>query len=116
MIRPARPEDREPVLAFCQDTWGPGSGDYIERVWESWLADPDAQFFAAEEGGVAVGILYVRFLNAGEVWLQGLRIHREHRRHGLARALTLTALDAVRARGCRSVGSRSQRIMPAARR
>ncbi len=103
MIRPARPEDREPVLAFCQDTWGPGSGDYIEQAWESWLADPGVQLFAVQEAAIPVGILCVRFLNTEEAWLQGLRIHPQHRRHGLARALTLTALDAVRAQGCRSV-------------
>ena len=40
-IRPARPEDREAVLAFCMHTWD--WGDYIESVWDEWLHDPQGK-------------------------------------------------------------------------
>src|SRR5579884_2026420 len=44
-IRPARPEDGDVVLPFCQDTWE--WGDYIDRVWDGWLAEQDGRLFTA---------------------------------------------------------------------
>jgi len=38
-FRPAAPRDREAVFAFCATTWP--NGDYIPRVWDAWLADPE---------------------------------------------------------------------------
>src|SRR6266496_3284069 len=52
-IRFARPEDRDPVLAFCNETWS--WGDYITNVWDDWLQNPAGQLFVATMDGQPVG-------------------------------------------------------------
>src|SRR6478735_3959218 len=47
-VRPARPEDRDAVLAFCAHTWS--DGDYIEYVWDDWLKEDS-------KGVLLVGLL-----------------------------------------------------------
>src|SRR5258708_21232622 len=71
-IRPARPEDREAVLAFSAHTWE--WGDYIEYVWDEWLHDPQGMLFVATSDGQPVGIGHMRMLTKTEAWLEGLRI------------------------------------------
>ena len=45
IIRPARSEDKAAVLAFTQNTfhWG----DYIDWVWDDWIADPQGSMIVA---------------------------------------------------------------------
>lgn len=82
IMRPARPEDKTAVLAFCEHTfeWG----DYVPLVWDEWLADRQGQLLVAEADGVPVGLAKVSLLTPNEAWLQGLRVHPQHRRQGLA--------------------------------
>lgn len=44
-IRPAVPADREGVLAFSRNTFD--WGDFIEHVWDDWLADQAGQLLVA---------------------------------------------------------------------
>src|SRR5436853_4874457 len=87
-IRPARPEDREAVLAFCKHTWE--WGDYIEYVWDEWLHDPQGVLFVATIDGRPVAISHLRMLSptsTPEAWLEGMRVDPAHRHQGLAIAL-----------------------------
>jgi ribosomal protein S18 acetylase RimI-like enzyme len=84
-VRPARPEDREAVLAFCQQTWE--WGDYIEYVWGEWLNNPQGKLFVANEDGQPVGVANMRMLNKTEAWFEGMRVDPAFRRHGIASAL-----------------------------
>jgi len=84
-IRPARSEDREPVLAFCVNTWE--WGDYIEYVWDEWLNDPQGKLFVATSDGQPIGVAHVRMLNKTEAWLEGMRVDPAFRRQGIASAL-----------------------------
>src|SRR5215472_14516610 len=85
-IRPARPEDREAVLAFCQQTWD--WGDYLEYVWDEWLNNPQGKLFVATIDGQPVGVANVRMLNATEAWFEGMRVAPAFRQHGIASALS----------------------------
>lgn len=98
-VRPARPEDREPVLAFCKDTWS--WGDYIEYRWNDWLHNPDGCLLVATIDGQQVGIVYMRMLTATDAWLQGLRIDPQFRRQGLAAELNSAALLEAMRRGAK---------------
>jgi ribosomal protein S18 acetylase RimI-like enzyme len=89
-IRPARAEDREPVLAFCTETWE--WGDYIERVWDKWLYDPNGRLFVATVDERPVGMSHMRMLDNTEVWLEGVRVDPAYRRMGLAIALNRAML------------------------
>lgn len=96
-IRPARPEDRDAVLAFCVYTWE--WGDYIEYVWDEWLHDPHGQMFVATVDGQPVGVAHFRMLSATEAWLEGMRIDPAYRQQGLATAINNTMLAEAMKRG-----------------
>lgn len=89
-IRPARPEDREPILAFCRDTWE--WGDYIDLVWDTWLNDPAGRLFAATIDEQPIGICHMRMMTSVDAWLEGLRVHPDYRHLGIARQLNEAAL------------------------
>ncbi|MGH2485681.1 MAG: GNAT family N-acetyltransferase [Ktedonobacterales bacterium] len=97
LVRRARPEDREAALAFCAQTWS--EGDYIESVWDDWMADERGAFLVAEVGGRPVGIVHVRMIAEDEAWLEGIRVDPASRRQGTGRVLTSRALVAAREAG-----------------
>lgn len=100
-IRPAQAEDRETVFAFCEHTWE--WGDYIERVWDEWLNDPQGQLVVATDDGRPVGIAHLRMLNATDAWLEGLRVNPEYRGHGVGTALNLALQEEAMRRGATTV-------------
>ena len=93
-IRPARAADKDAVLAFTKQTWE--WGDYIEDVWDHWLNTTSGELAVAEAGRNVVGMTMTTILSTSEGWMQGLRVHPDYRRHGLARALTLHQFDYLR--------------------
>jgi RimJ/RimL family protein N-acetyltransferase len=98
-IRPARPEDREAVLAFCKDTWS--WGDYIAYQWDNWLHNPDGRLFVATSDGQPVGIVNICMLTPTDAWLQGLRVAPQFRQQGLAAELNNAALLEAMQRGAK---------------
>jgi RimJ/RimL family protein N-acetyltransferase len=96
-VRPTRAEDRATVLAFSQQTWE--WGDYIERTWDEWLADPQGQLFTATADHQPVGIIRLQMVTPNDAWLQGLRVDPAYRRRGIARALHETATAEAMQRG-----------------
>ncbi len=100
-VRPARPEDREAVLAFSRQTWE--WGDYIEYVWDEWLNNPQGRLFVATIDGQPVGVTNIRMLNKTEAWLEGMRVDPSFRRHGIASALFHAQLAEARQRGATTI-------------
>jgi ribosomal protein S18 acetylase RimI-like enzyme len=96
-VRPAHPEDREAILAFCQQTWE--WGDYIEYVWDEWLNDPQGKLIVATIDGKPVGITHVRMLNTTEAWFEGMRVDTAFRQRGIASALFNAQLAEAKQRG-----------------
>jgi GNAT superfamily N-acetyltransferase len=87
-IRPARPEDREAVLAFCAQTWE--WGDYIGQVWDTWLND-SGDLLVAVVDHRPVGLVHTRLVNATDVWQEGMRVDPAYRLQGIARRLSMEA-------------------------
>lgn len=98
-VRPARPDDREPVLAFCRDIWGPGSGDYLEETWEPWLQSDQGCLAVADNGDLPIGVCFVRLVSKVEAYLEGMRVHPDHRQRGVATQLTRYCLDYAASQG-----------------
>src|SRR2546423_1522036 len=96
-VRPARPEDREAVLAFCQQTWE--WGDYIEYVWDEWLNNPQGKLFVATKNGQTVAIANMRMLTTTEAWFEGMRVDPTFRQHGIASALFDAQMAEAKHRG-----------------
>lgn len=90
LIRPATAADREPTLAYCQDTFD--WGDYIHEVWDQWFHDPEGILLVAEADGVPIAVGRASTVSGTEGWLEGLRVHPSYRRRGAA--------DAMNAAGC----------------
>jgi GNAT superfamily N-acetyltransferase len=103
LIRPARPADREVIVAFCRNTWGPGGGDYVEHAIDRWIAGDDGVLSVVELGGRAVACCYTRLISPREAFFSGMRVDPAHRRSGLALALVEYCLQHARAHG-RTVG------------
>lgn len=95
-VRPARPEDRDQVLAFCGRTfeWG----DYIGDVWDKWVNDPAGPLLVAVVGDQVVGTGKVTMISGSEAWLEGLRVNPAFRGQGLAQAMYEAAETTARKR------------------
>lgn len=85
-IRQAKNNDKQQILSFCKNTfrWG----DYIDRVWDKWLAEKN--LLAIETNGNAVGICNAA-ISSNQVWIEGIRINPDFRRKGYASALVMRA-------------------------
>ncbi|MFQ5946690.1 MAG: GNAT family N-acetyltransferase [Anaerolineae bacterium] len=102
-IRPAQTSDRSKVLAFTEHTWGDEHPDYIEKVWDRWLADPAGRLLVAELAEEPVGMGKVSVLGPGEMWLEGLRVSPAQRGKGIAWEIFHAALKAAREMEARTV-------------
>ena len=91
-IRSARLDDALAVESFTEDTWPELGGDYVPRVFESWVEEmatagdggPDARTLVAEVDGRAVGLLRTVLLSPGEAWCGGMRVDPDYRGEGIA--------------------------------
>ncbi len=100
-IRSARPEDRDPILAFSRETWS--WGDYIPYVWDEWLQDPAGRILVATLDGQPVGMVYMRMLTTRDAWLQGLRVAPQFRRQGIAGELNQAVFVEAMRRGAQYI-------------
>ena len=90
-LRPARPADEAAVSALSAHIWE--GEDYVPRRFTDWLADERGQFTVACDGDALVGFGKLTELAPGEWWLEGLRVHPDHRGRGIARKLHHHAVD-----------------------
>lgn len=72
VCRPALPSDRADVIEFTKFIWD--GHDYVQFVWDEWLADPEGLLAVAEYGGRCVGLAKISLSAPGQWWFQGLRV------------------------------------------
>ncbi|CAG0946838.1 hypothetical protein ANRL1_03336 [Anaerolineae bacterium] len=99
ITRAARAEDKDAIVAFCQNTFS--WGDYIPDVWDGWIADADGRLIVGIVDDKPVGLAHVKVLEGGVGWMEGMRVHPDFRRHGVSTAMDTAAHDFARTRGCR---------------
>lgn len=98
-FRPGRTEDWPQVAPIVERTWDE-EGDYIrEALWQQWAADTVGCLLVATRVDQIVGLCKVSQHGPAEWWFEGLRVHPQHRRQGIARALTEQALKWFRTHG-----------------
>src|SRR5690348_11404580 len=100
-MRPAQAADREAVLAFCRQTWD--WGDYLDRVWDAWIAQPRGMFAVATVGGRVMGVDKLTFLSADEAFFEGLRVDPAYRGQGYAARMEEYLLAEAARQGARVV-------------
>ncbi len=96
-IRPARPDDKEHIAAFTQNTfeWG----DYVYRSFDAWLEDDSAVMVAVTDDDIPIGIGRAIQMSERELWLHAARVHPEHRRRGVGARLNEALCDWGRGQG-----------------
>jgi len=97
-VRAARAEDKDAVVAFCQNTFS--WGDYIADVWERWLTDADGQMLVGLVDDRPASVMHVAIVG-DTAWMEGMRVHPDLRRQGIARVVEAVGRVFARARGCR---------------
>ena len=102
-VRDIRESDRAEILTLTANTWA--FGDYIELVFDDWLADRQGRFIAAEhiETGRLAAIDKMTFLSPEEAWFEGLRVAPEFRGRGLASNLQTYMINEVRRAGAHAI-------------
>lgn len=114
-IRPAQPSDKDAVLAFCRTTWD-DQEDYIDSVWDRWLADKNGVMLVATFNKIPVAIGRVLMMSDREAWLEGIRVDRHYRRQGIYRQLEAKLyvyLQQQKARICRTCIASNNEVMTA---
>ncbi len=85
-IRPAKRSDKEQILSFCTDTFD--WGDYIDKVWDIWLASKSGRLFVVEDKDRSIAMSHVELCGKSRLaWLQGVRVHPDYRRSSIATQL-----------------------------
>jgi GNAT superfamily N-acetyltransferase len=102
-LRDATLQDKAHVLQFTANTWE--FGDYIEHVYDDWLADTTGRFIVLEEEatGRIAAIDKLSFQSPAEAWFEGLRVNPDFRGHGLAGRLQKYMIEQSRAYGARTL-------------
>ncbi len=87
-VRAARAEDKDAILAFCRQTFN--WGDYISEVWDDWLHDTRGRMFVGLADRNPVGMMHVALLDDEAAWMEGMRVHPDFRRRGVASCMDAT--------------------------
>jgi GNAT superfamily N-acetyltransferase len=82
VCRPALQKDTEEVMELSSHIWD--GGDYIPRVWDEWLADPEGLLGVAEFGGRVIGVFKLTKFQDQEWYMEGLRVHPDFQGKGIA--------------------------------
>lgn len=96
-LRPAQPQDEKAVTALSAYIWE--GEDYVPHCFADWVRDRRGQFTVAYDGDQLVAFNKLSELRPGEWWLEGLRVHPDHRGRGLARLLHDNAVALAEERG-----------------
>lgn len=98
-VRTAQDSDRQPILQFCTDTFS--WGDYIDVAWDIWMKDRKGRLFIADsQSSESIAVGHAALCPYKEsVWVEGVRVRQDHRKHGVASALIDAMLEFGRKRG-----------------
>jgi ribosomal protein S18 acetylase RimI-like enzyme len=100
-FRVATAHDKDYVLDFCKDTFS--WGDYIDRVWDIWIREPDSIFLVAvvKENNIEkpVAISHAIIIPEKIGWIEGIRVDPKYRSQKLATNMSLHILDYARKNG-----------------
>lgn len=113
-IRLARHEDVASIVPWTSDTFS--WGDYVPERIETWLDDPESEVLVHVDGADnPIAMCHVAMLSPTEGWLEGARVHPDHRRSGLGTRLNDAGVEWARERGARVIRLSTEASNQAAR-
>ncbi len=93
--------DKDNVLDFCKNTFS--WGDYIDRVWDIWIREPNSIFLMAvvNENNIEkpIAISHGILIPEKIIWIEGIRVDPKYRSQKLATNMSLHILDYAKKRG-----------------
>ena len=101
-VRAAREDDLEHIAPWTSETfeWG----DYVPDRFQRWLTDPHSTVLVIPDpADRPLALCHAVMLSANEGWLEGARVHPDHRRSGLGSALNRAGVKWLAERGARVV-------------
>lgn len=79
-------------------------GDYVPDRMSSWIDDPHSiAIVCTDDEDHPVAVSHAVMLSGFEGWLEGARVHPDHKRRGLGNAMNNYGVDWVRDQGARVV-------------
>ena len=97
LIRPARHDDIPLIAAWTHNTFD--WGDYVAERLPEWLDSPASEVIVAQEGEAVISMVAGTMVSPTEAWAQGMRVHPDHRRKGIATAVSTVLWEWARERG-----------------
>jgi len=86
-IRRVQSSDLEDVNEISRHVWE--GHDYVPSAAAQWVQDSKCHFYGVELDGHVVAVGNLHLIENGRVgWMEGLRVHPDYRRRGLASELT----------------------------
>ena len=113
-IRLARSDDVAAIAPWTADTfiWG----DYVAERMPKWIESPDsAVLVSVDPQDIPLAVAHVVLLSSHEAWIEGARVHPEHRREGLGSQLNHAGVRWAAERGARVMRLAVEGDNPAAR-
>lgn len=95
-LREAKSSDKTLVLEFCKNTFS--WGDYISDVWDNWSLEKN--LLVLTENKIPVAISHGS-ISDKQVWIEGIRVHENYRRKGLASHLVLELESIAKKKNCK---------------
>lgn len=114
-IRLARQDDVAAIATWTADTfeWG----DYVPDRLPMWIDDDASEVMVCvDETDQPIALAHVSMLSPTEGWLEGARVHPDHRRLGLGKKLNGAGVKWAADRGARVVRLSTETNNEAARR
>lgn len=99
-VRAARPEDVPAIVEWTTDTFD--WGDYVPERLPGWLENPESYVVVAvDDEDRPIGVAHTVMLSPVEAWLEGARVHPDHKRSGMGSAMNQAGTAWARDRGAR---------------
>ncbi|MBS7633587.1 GNAT family N-acetyltransferase [Candidatus Bathyarchaeota archaeon] len=91
-IRRVTAADKPDILEISRLTWE--GHDYLPLVLDDWLCDENSKMYGVQIGEHMVAVANLRVIENGKTgWMEGLRVHPDHRRKGYADVLTQKLIE-----------------------
>jgi N-acetylglutamate synthase-like GNAT family acetyltransferase len=100
VIRPATAEDHESVITLSRKI---DPDDYLPVAWPLWMNRDNAVNLVAQVDDQIIGCVHGEIIAPSEAWEQGIRVHPEMRRLGVATGLLARVQESLWSLGARRI-------------